>query len=95
MVSGFFFSEKLIKTMPGMLYIVGQVFLYGKSFNIIYNELGHKIMNMKFFEYRFLLQSSIKNINHLKTEMEAHDPAMCCHTHIYLSNRYLQIQIIC
>ena len=34
----------------------------------------------------------MKNINLFKTEMEGHEPALCCHTHIYLSNRILQIQ---
>ena len=42
----------------------------------------------------FFSQSSGKNINLLKTEMEGHEPALCCHKHIYLSNKTLQIQII-
>ena len=35
-----------------------------------------------------------KNINLLKTEMEGHETALCCHTHIYLSSKILQVQII-
>ena len=72
-------------------YIVGKIFLFGIRFNIVYHELGHK--NMKNVEYLFS-QSSEKNISLLKTEMEGHETALCCHTHIYLSNRTLQIQII-
>ena len=65
--------------------------MYGISFNIVYNELGKE--NIKNVEYPFS-QSSGKNINHLKTDLEGHETVLCCHTHIYLSNRTLQIQII-
>ena len=41
----------------------------------------------------FFSQNSGKNINPLKTEMEVHDLALCGHTHIYLSNGSLQIQM--
>ena len=53
-------------------YVVGKIFLYGISFNIGYNELGKE--NMNNFEYLFF-QSSGKNINHFKTEMEEHETA--------------------
>ena len=36
---------------------------------------------------------SDKNINLFKTEMEEHETALCCHTHIYLSN-ILHIHIL-
>ena len=66
-----------------MLHIVGNVFLYGISFNIKYNKLGHK--NMTNFEH-LLFTEFWKNINLLKTEMDGHEPALCCHTYIYLLN---------
>ena len=46
-------------------------------------------------KYLFLTEF-MKNIKLLKTEMEGHETALCCHTctHIYLSNRTLQIHII-
>ena len=34
-----------------MLYMVGKFFLYGISFNIVYNKLSHK--NMKYCQYPF------------------------------------------
>ena len=48
---------------------------------------------MKIFEYMFS-QSSGKNINVFKTQMEWHEEAMYYHTHMYLSNRTNQVQII-
>ena len=75
--------KKKIATGPGMLYMVGKFFLYGISFNIVSNELGHK--NMTNFEDLLFSQHSGKNINLLKTEMEWHQTTLCCHTHIYLS----------
>ena len=47
-----------------MLYMIGKVFLYGISFNIAYNKLGHK--NMTNFEY---FVSHRKNINLVITEI--------------------------
>ena len=35
-----------------------------------------------------------KNSHLFKTEMDGHETALCCHTHIYLSNGTLQIQIL-
>ena len=75
-----------------MLYMFGKVILYGISFNIVYNESSHK--NMKTFKYFIFSQSSGTYINLFRTEMEVHEPALCCHTHVYLSNRTLHIQII-
>ena len=46
------FAKILSEIGPGLLYIVGKIFLYRISFNIIYNESGHK--NMNNFEYIFL-----------------------------------------
>ena len=40
----------MIETGPGMLYMVGKIFMYKISFNIVY-ELIQK--NMKHFEYFF------------------------------------------
>ena len=60
-----------------MLYMIGKVFMYGISFSVVYNETGHK--NMTNVEYLFS-HSSGKNINLLKTKMEGHEPALCCHT---------------
>ena len=74
---------------PGMLYIVGKIFLYGLRFDIVYNETPHE--NMKNLENLFFSQCSE---NLFKTEMEVHETALCHHTHISLSNRSLQIQII-
>ena len=74
-----------------MLYMVGNICLYGIRFNIVYSESGHKKLNIL---NTFFLQNPGKNINILKTEMEWHETALYCHTHIYLSNRTLQIQIV-
>ena len=50
---------------------------------------------MKHFEYLgFFYRVLGKNTNLLKTEMEGHETALYWHTHIYLSNRTLQIQVI-
>ena len=38
-----FFVKKIIETGPGMLYMVGKIFLYGMNLNIVYSESGHKI----------------------------------------------------
>ena len=47
------------------------------------------------YEYLlFTVQSSGENINLLKTEVEKHEAAQCCHTHMYISTRNLEIHII-
>ena len=46
-----FLSKNKLKPRPGMLCMVGKVFLYGISFNIVYNESDHK---KKTFEYLFV-----------------------------------------
>ena len=72
-----------------MSYMVAKIFLYGISFNIVYNESDHKniiILNP--------FRSSGKKYHLKKTEMEEHETALFCHTHIYRSNRTPQIQII-
>ena len=74
-----------------MLYMVRKVFLYETRFNIVYNESGHKTINN--VEYLFFTEFR-KNINLLKTEIKGQEQALCCHTHIYLSNKTIQIQII-
>ena len=74
-----------------MLYMVGKSVRYGIHFNIVYNESGHK--NMNNFEC-FFFHRIQKKYQSFKTEMEGHETALCCHTHIYLSSRTLQIQII-
>ena len=51
-VSWHLFSKTIFQTGLGMLYIVGNIFLYGISFKIIYNELAIKtrtILNASFF----------------------------------------------
>ena len=63
-----------------MLYMVGKIFLYGISFNRVYNELGHT--NIYKFEYLLFHRVQEKNINILKTEMEEHETAQCHYTHI-------------
>ena len=74
-----------------MLYMVAKVFLYGLRFNIVYNELGHK--NMKHFEY--LLSHRVQeNILIFLKQRWMSVKQHCFHTHIYLSNMTLQIQII-
>ena len=72
-----FFCQQKIKTGPGMLYTVGKTFQYRISFNIIYNESGHK--NMNNFEYHFFSQSSGKNLNLFKTEIEGQETAYIYH----------------
>ena len=57
--------------------MAGKIFLYVISFNIVYNESAHE--NMKNVEYLFCPQSSGKNINIFKTQMEGQDTALCCH----------------
>ena len=52
---------------------------------------------MNNFEYLFFFTEFTtygKNVNLFEKEMEMHETALCCHTHIYLSNRTLQIQIM-
>ena len=44
-VSGHFLAKQSIETGPGMLYMVGKIFLWGISFNLVYNESAHE--NMK------------------------------------------------
>ena len=39
------FLSKKNETGPGMLYIVGKIFLYGISFNMVYNESVHENRN--------------------------------------------------
>ena len=68
-----------------MLYVVGKIFLYGISFNIVYNY--------ETFLIAFLTVQE-KKLNLFKTDMEGHETALCCHTPIYLSNRTLQTQSI-
>ena len=62
-----------------MLYTVEQIFLQGVSFDIAYNELAHENMKKK---YQYFLNSDVG----VSTNGY--------HTHIYLSIRTLQIQII-
>ena len=81
-----------IERGPDMLYMVGKTCLYGICFNIVHNELGHK--NMNIFEYLIFQRDQEKNINLFKTKMMGHETATFCHTHIYLSNRILQTEII-
>ena len=73
-----------------MLYMVGKIFLYEISFNIVYNESGHK--NMKHFDYFFYTDFREKNL--FEPEMKGYETMRRCNTHIYLSNRTLQILII-
>ena len=47
-----------------MLYMVGKIFLYDISVNIVYNELVHE--NMKKFEYLFFSQSLGKKYQSFK-----------------------------
>ena len=44
----------------GMLFLVGKIFMYGISFNMVYNESGHK--SMIHFEYPFSQSSGKKSI---------------------------------
>ena len=69
-----------------MLYMVGEIFLYGICFNRVYTESDHN--NMTNFAYLFFT-SSQKNINLLKTAIEGHDTALCCHTHNISIKYYL------
>ena len=57
-----------------MLYMVRKIFRYGISFNIIYNESGHKNMNT------FFSQSSGKNILILIRDGNS---TVWSYTHIY------------
>ena len=68
-----------METGPRMLYMIGKIFLYGISFDIVYNELVHKNMNKSDL---FFLQSSETNMNLLKPEMEVRETALCHRTHI-------------
>ena len=81
-VSRHFWGSKNKLKQPLACYIVGKIFMYRISFNIVYNESAHKNMNIS--EYLFFHRVQEKNINILKTEMEGHEAAQCCHTHIYI-----------
>ena len=74
-----------------MLSIVGKIILSGVSVDRVYYESVHE--NDK-FEKRIFSNRVQKKVNLLKAEMEVYETALCHHTHIYLSNRSLQIQII-
>ena len=74
-----------------MLYMAEKIVLYGISFTIVYNESGHK--NMTIVENLFFYRVQEKKSIFLKTEMDGHEITLCCHTHIYLSNRIIRIQI--
>ena len=69
-----------------MLYMVGKIFLYGVSFDIVYNKSVHENME-KLLKLFFFTQCSEKYINLFKTEMEVCETALYHHTHIDLSNR--------
>ena len=46
-------NQNMNSTGPGMLHMFGKTFLYGTSFNVVYNELGNKNMNnMIFFSHK-------------------------------------------
>ena len=45
-VSEHFLDLKKIQKGPGMSYMVGKIFMYEISFNIAYNESGHKNINI-------------------------------------------------
>ena len=63
-----------------MLYMVGKVFLHEISFNLVYNESGHK--NMKKFEY-LLFHRGQENISIILKQMEGmKQHCVFIHTHI-------------
>ena len=60
-----------------MFYIVGKIFPYRISVNIVYNDMGHK--NMKNVKYLFFTEFRGKKQSFFKTEMEG-----LSYIHIYL-----------
>ena len=75
-----------------MLYMIGNIFLDGIRFNIVYNESAHE--NMTKGEHIVSHRVQKKIINLFKTEMDGRETVLCCHTNIYLSNKTLQILLV-
>ena len=75
-----------------MLYMVGKIFLQRISFAIVYNESAHEYM--KNVEYLFSFSAEKISIFLKQRWRGRKHQVLCCHTHIYLSNRTLQIQLI-
>ena len=70
MFSGYFFSKNKLKQGIPCLYVVGKIFQYRISFNIIYNESCHKTMkNVKYVT--IFSQNSGKNVKLFKTDRGA------------------------
>ena len=82
MISGLSWVKKEKEIGPGMLYMVGRIFLYGLSFNRVYNELGHK--NITNFEYLFFTEFRTKKSIFLKHRWEGMNQHwVVIHTLIY------------
>ena len=64
-----------------MLYMVGKIFLYGLSFDIVYNESVHDNMNK--LENRVFFHRVQKKISiFFKPDMSMYETVLCHHTHI-------------